>query len=176
MFRLRIGREDPALLPELKVPVMKGATLRPGYKIKHTYDQRELDALAKQLEELVSMGVIAKAEPGSILHSLLSVAKPDGTLRWVITCITANDITLEMRWYSPDNTEAQQSRMKGAKFFWACDLTKGFWQIKLDEDSQWLFCFATPWGNKKWLRAPMGSKVTAVYFDMCLAKARRKKF
>ena len=60
--------------------------------------------------------------------------------------------------------------MHGAKYFWLADLTKGFWQIMLHPESRWLFCFATPFRAKQYLRAPMGSKATAPFFDMCLAK------
>ena len=59
--------------------------------------------------------------------------------------------------------------MKGAKHYWVADLTKGYWQVRLAEDSQWLFCFATPFGPYKYLRAPMGSKATTPYFDKCMA-------
>ena len=95
--------------------------------------------------------------------------KPDGSLRWVITAITANDITIDFYHYQADNADELQSIMQGAKHYWVADLTKGYWQIRLAEDSQWLFCFATPFGAYKYLRAPMGSKATAPYFDKCMS-------
>ena len=104
------------------------------------------------------------------MHGLLTVKKASGGYRWVITCVTANDITVDFHWFQPDNANEQQSRMKGAKYFWLADLTKGFWQIRLHPESRWLFCFATPFGAKQYLRAPMGSKATAPFFDMCMAK------
>ena len=116
------------------------------------------------------MGVLGDAPMGSTLHGLLTVKKANGGYRWVITCVTANDITVDFHWFQPDNANEQQSRMKGAKYFWLADLTKGFWQIRLHPNSRWLFCFATPFGAKQYLRAPMGSKATAPFFDMCMAK------
>ena len=59
--------------------------------------------------------------------------------------------------------------MHGSKYYWIADLTKGYWQIELDEESRWMFCFATPWGAKMYLRAPMGSSATSPYFDKAIA-------
>jgi hypothetical protein len=129
-----------------------------------------LEELRKELKANEGMGVLGDAPMGSVLHSLLTVKKATGGHRWVITCVTANDITIDFHWFQPDNANEQQSRMKGAKYFWTADLTKGFWQIRLHPNSRWLFCFSTPFGAKQYLRAPMGSKATAPFFDMCMSK------
>ena len=60
--------------------------------------------------------------------------------------------------------------MGGAKFYWLADMLKGYWQLELHPDSRWLFCFATPWGPMMYLRAPMGCKITAPWFCMCMAR------
>ena len=52
-------------------------------------------------------------------------------MRWVITCITANDITLAFSMPAADNVTDQQKRMKGALYFFIADLVKGYWQIAL---------------------------------------------
>ena len=171
VYRLRLGHEDPAILPELKIKTIKGATMKPGYKIgfdKLTHPQ--LNEMKRELDRMQGMGVVGDAPLDAILHSLLTIAKGDGSLRWVITCTTANDITIDFWWDQPDNATAQQQRMKGAKYFWVADLLKGYWQIRLHKDSQWMFCFATPWGPKKYLRAPMGCKAVGPFFDMCMAR------
>ena len=140
----------------MSVKTIPGAVLRKGYSINLSNLPREaLDSLKTQLDLNKSMGVISDDVPtGAVLHSLLTVKKPDGSLRWVITAVTANDITIDFYHYQADSADELQSVMQGAKHY--C-LTKGYWQIRLAEDSQWLFCFATPWGACKYLRAPMGS-------------------
>ena len=60
--------------------------------------------------------------------------------------------------------------MKGAAFFAIIDLLKAFWQMLLHPDSQQYFCFATPIGNKVYLRVPMGAKNSGIHFDTCFAK------
>ena len=49
------------------------------------------------------MGVIAKAEHHDVLHSLLTLTKPSGDKRYVVTCITSNNITVVVRSNSKDN-------------------------------------------------------------------------
>ena len=170
VFRLRLGKEDPAILPPLKVETIPGAQLRKGYTIPFNLAPDALEELKKELDNNEGMGVMGNAPMGSTLHNLLTIKKVKGGYRWVITCVTANDITVDFHWFAPDNATEQQSRMKGARYFWLADMTKGYWQIQLDPSSRWLFCFATPFGAKQYLRAPMGSKATAPFFDMCMAK------
>ena len=168
VFRLRLGKEDPAAFAPLRVKIRKNAVLRQGYKIPFNLSKDEKEQLKKELDLNVAMGVLGKADMFDVLHSLLTVRKPSGGVRWVITCITANDITVEFTTDDKDNVTDQQSRMKNAMYFWMADLVKGYWQIQLAKESQHLYCFNTPWGPMKYLRAPMGGSATAPYFDHCM--------
>ena len=156
-----LGKEDPAILPPLEIKTIEGAKLRKGYIIPFNLPPEALGEMRQELKTNEAMGVLGDAPMGSTLHGLLTVKKAKGGYRWVITCVTANDITIDFHLFQPDNANEQQSRMKGAKYFWLTDLTKGFWQIRLHPNSRWLFCFSTPFGAKQYLRAPLGSKATA---------------
>ena len=106
VFRLR---EDPAILPPLNVKTYPGAVMRKGYTIGFDkLTQKQLDAMETELMRMKGMGVCTDAPLYATLHSLLTLAKTDGSSRWVITCITANDITVDYWWESPDNANAQQ--------------------------------------------------------------------
>ena len=48
----------------------------------------------------------------------------------------------------------------GSKYFTKCDAKNGYWQIPIEEKSQELTTFLTPWGRFKFLRAPMGLSST----------------
>ena len=171
VFRLRLGREDPAILPPLNVKTYPGAKMRKGYKIGFDkLSQAQLDAMETELKRMKSMGVVTDAPLWATLHSLLTLAKTDGSSRFVITCITANDITVDYWWDSPDNANSQQQRMHGMRYFWVADLLKGYWQVQLHKDCQWMYCFGTPWGPMMYLRAPMGCKAVGPWFDMCCAR------
>ena len=171
VFRTRLGREAPALLPAMKVEVYPGAELKQGYKI--SFDKLtapQLEQMRVELDRNKDMGVLGDAPLGAILHAMLTILKQDGSMRWVIACMTANDIIRPMWWDQPDNATSQQQRMRGAKYYWLADMLKGYWQLELHPDSRWLFCFATPWGPMMYLRAPMGCKITAPWFCMCMAR------
>ena len=170
MFRLRLGKEDLAILPPLEIKTIEGAKLCKGYTIPFNLLPAALEEMREELKTNDVMGALGDVPMGSTLHDFLTVKKVKGGYRRVITCVTANDVTVDFHWFQPDNANEQQSRMKGAKYFWLADLTKGFWQIRLHPNSRWLFCFLTLFGAKQYLRSPMGSKSTAPFFGMCMAK------
>ena len=145
-----------------------GATLKQGYKIPFQGTEEDLAEFKRELDLNRAMGVMAKAGIHEVLHSVLTLTKPGGGKRWVVTCVTANDITVVVRTDSVDNVAEMQKRMRGAKYFWVADLRHGFWQLLLDERCHHLFCFDTPFGPMKHLRAPMGGATTAPYFDLCM--------
>ena len=128
-----------AILPALRVKTIPGAKMRQGYKIGFDkLNNAQLNRMHDELKRNRSMGVIGDAPLNSTLHSLLTLVKPDGSERWVITCVTANDIdiTIDFWWDQPDNHTSQQQRLHGAKYFWLTDMLKGYWQIRLHDDSQ----------------------------------------
>lgn len=155
----------------MSAKTIPGAELRKGYSINMSdlFRQGVTRCPGEQLTLNKSMGVVTDyVPPVAVLHSLLMLNKTGGRKRWVITAMAANDITIYFNHYQADNANKLQQIMKGAKHYWVADLTKGYWQVRLAKDSQWLFCFATPFGPYKYLRAPMGSKATAPYFDKCM--------
>ena len=126
VFRLRLGKEDPAILPPLEIKTIEGAKLKKGYTIPFNLPPEALEEMREELKTTEAMGVLGDAPIGATLHGLSTVKKAKGGYRWVITCVTANDITVDFHWFQPDNANEQQSYMKGVKFFWLADLTKGF--------------------------------------------------
>ena len=44
----------------------------------------------------------------------------------------------------------------GAKYFSKLDASRGYWQIKVDEESSKLLAFSTPFGRYKFKRIPFG--------------------
>ena len=84
VFRQRLDKEDPAILPPLEVKTYPGAQLRKGYKISFDkLSDQQLKALHAELATNKGMGVIGDAPLNSILHSLLTLTKPDGSYRWM---------------------------------------------------------------------------------------------
>ena len=58
-----------------------------------------------------------------------------------------------------------------AKFFTVIDAMKGYHQCPLDEESQVLTTFITPFGHYKYLRALYGLSSIAEHYNCCMAEA-----
>lgn len=58
-----------------------------------------------------------------------------------------------------------------AKVFAVCDVKSGFWHVQLDEESSYLTTFATPFGQYRWLRMPMGISPAPEIFQRKLTQA-----
>ncbi|GFN83783.1 reverse transcriptase [Plakobranchus ocellatus] len=56
-------------------------------------------------------------------------------------------------------------KMKGAKFFTKCDLTKGYWQIPMHEDSKAYTAFQTTQGLMEFHYMPFGLSTAACTFQ-----------
>ena len=123
---MRLGKEAPANFKPMYVQTLPGAELKQGYRIPMDLNEEDMAELKKQLDLNRAMGVLGKAEMHDVLHSLLTITKPNGGKRWVVTCITANDITVVLRADSIDNLREMQKRLKGAKYFWVGDMVHGY--------------------------------------------------
>ena len=53
--------------------------------------------------------------------------------------------------------------------FSTLDLTRGYWQASLDEESKALTAFATQFGTFEWNRVPMGIHKSGPYFQDMMA-------
>ena len=58
-----------------------------------------------------------------------------------------------------------------AKMFSVCDVSNGFWHVKLDEESSLLTTFETPFGRYKWKRMPFGISPAPEVFQRRLDEA-----
>ena len=114
--------------------------------VKACIDEMKRRGVIRQLSDEIS-------EWTSQLHYL---RKSDGTLRIVNDLRALND-AIE-RPVHPSNTpkEALSMVSEDAKFFTVLDLASGYWQVELDEESQLLTSFVTPWGRFAYTRATMG--------------------
>ena len=55
-------------------------------------------------------------------------------------------------------------KLKDSKWVSKCDMSKGYWQIAVDESSQDKTCFVTPKGSYCYLRMPFGLVNSAATF------------
>ena len=114
---------------------------------------KELEEELKRMEE---NDVITKiTEPTDWVNSLHLVYKQDGSLR---VCIDPRNLNRAIRreHFKLPTREEIMAKMSNGKYFSKIDCTRGFWQLKLDEESSKLCTFNTPFGRYRYLRLPFG--------------------
>ena len=76
------------------------------------------------------------------------------------------------RYLSPSPAEAiADIAATNAKYFAVLDVMKGYHQCALDQGSQLLTTFITPFGRFKYLRAPYGISSISEYYNHHMAEA-----
>ena len=116
------------------------------------------DNVKNQLDEMVRQGIIAPLgdEPSDWCHPLVLVTKSDGGMRICVDLTKLNKYVKRPLHPLVTPREAVTSIPVSAKIFSTLDAKSGYWQIPLQESSQKLTTFITPWGRFKFLQAPMG--------------------
>ena len=83
------------------------------------------------------------------------VPKKNGKLRLVIDYRQLNKQTIKSCWPIPSIEEIFDT-LEGSEYFTTIDISWGFYQLPMAEESQDYTAFSTPFGSFKWLRMPMG--------------------
>ena len=111
-----------------------------------------------ELEDMERRGVIRKVEePTDWVSSMAIVQKPGGSLRICLDPRHLNKAIKQEHFQLP-TIEYITTRMANAKWFTKLDANRGYWQIPLDEESQLLTTFNTPFGRFCYQVTPFGIK------------------
>jgi len=111
----------------------------------------------EQLEWMVKQGIIsAVTMPMEWVHPLVVVPKPGGKWRLCVDLTKLNFFVKRPVHPLTTPKEAVDRVPEGSVFFATLDAKHGYWQIPLEEASQELTTFITPFGCFKFLRNPMG--------------------
>ena len=108
-------------------------------------------ALEEELNRMEENDVITKIEePTDWVNSLHLVYKQDRSLR---VCLDPRNVYKAIRreHFKLPTREEIMAKMSGGKYFSKIDCTRGFWQLKLDEDSSKLCTFNTSFGGYRYL-------------------------
>lgn len=112
--------------------------------------------LRDELERMLRMDVIERVErPTEWCSPCIVVPKPNGKIRVCIDFTKLNKAV--KREYHPLPTiEDTLGVLSNAKYFTKLDANSGYWQMKLDQVSQELTTFITPFGRFMCKRLPFG--------------------
>ena len=116
------------------------------------FDKRK--AMKKIVEGLAEASLITATHSDWAAPSIL-VPKKDGSYRLVVDYRGLNKQVEKTCWPLPRINDVIDS-LEGNMFFSSIELTAGYFQMALKEDSQNLTAFNTPMGLYKWRRLPMG--------------------
>ncbi|CAC5379137.1 unnamed protein product [Mytilus coruscus] len=139
---------NPVINPPRKIP----AALRE--KLKGT------------LKEMEDKEVIQKVdEPTDWVNSLVVVEKPKtGKLR---ICLDPRNLNkaIKREHFELPTIEDITTRLTGAKYLSKLDCNNGYWQLRMDKESQLLTTFNSPFGRYCFLRIPFGIKSAQEVFQ-----------
>ena len=112
------------------------------------------ELLNKEVEKMLEADVIEKSSwPYS--SPVVLVKKPDGSIRFCADYRKVNRITVFDAEPMPSANDIY-AKLSGDKYFSEIDLSKGYWQIKMDKASKDKTAFATPDGLYNFKTMPFG--------------------
>ena len=119
-----------------------------------------------QVEKMQVQGLIKICPEARYYSQVLLTPKPDGTKRFCIDFRRLNLCLKDLMWPIP-NIEHMVRRLgiERSQYFAKFDMTKGYWQVLIDESCQQYTAFLTVMGIFAWMRVPMGIKPAAAYFQ-----------
>ena len=161
---------DPALIPpmELDVDHLKWGhnKNRTSHRPVSTAKQNEIQ---RQTADMLAADLI-RVSRAQHWSQVLLTPKPNDQWRFCIDYRNLNDSTQATGWPLPNIKETlRRIGNSKAKHFAVMDLTKGFYQAPLSENSKYLTAFICFAGLYEWNRVPMGLKGAPAYFQSILA-------
>ena len=114
------------------------------------------DEIISEIDSMVQQGVIKKVEvPTDWVSSLAYSRKANGKLH---ICLDPKDLNRAIKrcHHRTRTLEELTHRFAGAQYFSKLDAKNGYWSVKLDEESQLLTTFNSPFGRYCFMRMPFG--------------------
>lgn len=125
-------------------------------------------AVAEEVQKMMEMGVIAPSH-SPYNSPVVLVKKKDGSNRFCIDFRRVNAITTFDN-EPMGNPEQITCRLRESQYFSKIDLSKGYWQIPIEKDSQEKTAFVTPQGCFSFRRMPFGLINSSATFNRMMRK------
>ena len=129
--------------------------------------QAMIDLLKEEIHRMMTLGVIRKLdinEATDWCHNLVLVRKPNGKL---CVCLDPQTINKALR-FNVHNARTFQdvtSSIRKVTKVSKIDANSGFWTLPMDDQSQLLTMFNTPWGRYCFVKMPFGLNQAQYFFQ-----------
>jgi hypothetical protein len=120
--------------------------------------------LEKEIDRLLELGVIVPVEEHTSWVAPIVVVPKGNDIRLCCDYTRLNKSVLRPHFPIP-KVESTLARLKDSKFFSKLDASSGFYQIKLDKESQRFTTFITPFGRYMFTRLPFGISCAPEFFS-----------
>lgn len=115
-----------------------------------------MDKVKAELERMVENDIIRPVtEPTEWCAAMVPVPKKSGAIRICVDLKKLNKAVRREHFTLPVLSDIAP-KLAGSRYFTKLDAASGFWQIPLDEKSQLLTTFMTPYGRYAFKRVPFG--------------------
>ncbi|KAH3717167.1 hypothetical protein DPMN_059947 [Dreissena polymorpha] len=121
------------------------------------------ETINKEVQEMLRMGVIEPSD-SPYRSPVVIVKKPDGTNRFCVDFRKLNQVTV----FDAEPMPCQDdifARLSHCRYFSRIDLSKGYWQIPVSEESKKYTSFATDTGLWQFRRMPFGLACAPAVFS-----------
>jgi hypothetical protein len=168
VFALNVSPQAAAVAPiKLDVDLKQWEVPRNSGPPRVQSDVKQQE-IKRQIDKLLLLGVIKPSQSPYYSHPHLT-AKPDGSWRFCIDYRQLNNVCKSLGWPLP-NIELLLRRVgkHNPRFFGKFDLTSGYHQTAVDEQSRAFTAFITSFGTYEWTRCPFGLKGAPSYFQRAM--------
>ena len=137
----------------MHIDIEPGAT--PVYRRPYPIPRVHLATFKKELDHLVSLGVLSRVRDTEWGLPTFIVPKKDGRVRWVSDLRELNKVIKRTQYTLPIIQDELRKRT-GYQFLTKLDISMQYYTFSLDEESQKLCTIVTPFGPYCYNRVPMG--------------------
>ena len=114
----------------------------------------KLQTIKEEVDQMLKLGVIEPSD-SPYASPIVLIAKKDNSTRFCIDMRAVNKITIFDAEPIP-NVDEIFSKISGCRYFSKFDLSKGYWQVLLAEESRKVTAFQTPQGLYHFISMPFG--------------------
>lgn len=148
-----------------RIVLREGANPR-GIKNSRRINRAYEDRVKEKIFGLLDEGIIEESK-AEVAYGLNIVPKGTDDVRITVDLSELNRAAAEDPYFIPDPHHLLD-RVGKNKLFTVVDLTHGYFQLELDEESRPLTSFLTPWGKFQFRRVPQGLATAVAAFHRAL--------